>query len=189
MYIVARYKPPGNIIGSESANIARGTMDAEYCGREFMAINKPGNGTKEKLVPPNQSTNEAAPQESGNINNQGQNGQAGNSETSPSEASNVNQEIQQNGESSNTGTSQSETSSLPGNPGNTNSVTNEATPSDFTRDSREGSRTNGMNKQSQMNPIARRDSNKGIRTPFLPDYLQNSVLENTNKRYKGLRTE
>ena len=186
MYIVARYKPPGNIIGSESASIARGTMDGEYCGREFMALNKQENGGKEGTVRPGQSTNEDPQQESG-VNNQGQNGNAGNSETSTSEESNVNQGTKQNSESSNTGTNPSESSSLAGNQGNTDNVPNKAIQSDFTRNTLKGSPTHRMNEHSQMNAIVGRSTSKGIR-PFLPAYLQKSVLENTNsnKRYKGI---
>ena len=186
MYIVARYKPPGNIIGSESASIARGTMDGEYCGREFMALNKQENGGKEGTVRPGQSTNEDPQQESG-VNNQGQNGNAGNSEARPSEENSVSQGIKQNSESSNTaGTNPSESSSLAGNQGNTDNVPNKAIQSDFTRNSLKGSPTQKMNEHSQMNAIVGRSTSKGIRTPLLPAYLQKSVFENTNKRYKGI---
>ena len=169
VYIVARYKPPGNIIGSESANIARGSMDGEYCGREFMALNKQENGGKEGMARPDQSGNEDPRQESG-VNSQGQNGNAGNSETRPSEESNVNQGAKQNSESSNTGTNPSESSSLAGNQGNTNNVPNKAIQSDFTRNSVKGSPTQRMNEHSQMNAIVGRSTSKGIRTPFLPAY-------------------
>ncbi len=170
VYIVARYKPPGNIIDSESTNIARGKMDGEYCGREFMAINKPENGAKEGLSSEgkpdgasqvaseqsNQNTNEGNQQESGNV------GKVQNTNTGGG--------IQQ-----------------------PNTNTGEASQSGSASNSREGSlqetNTDSRNEQSQTSPSGEGGGNKRIRTPFLPGYLQKSVLQNTKKRYKGLRTE
>ena len=203
MYIVARYKPAGNILGSDSANIARGTMDGEYCGREFMAMNKPENGKKEGLSPggqpdgaskveteqPNQNTNEGSQKESSNASEgQEQNSNSGDSEANPSEGNNVSQGNQQNSENSDTGESnQSETSTSEGNQQNTN--TGETTLPESTNNGSEGGRqqTEGRNEQARTNPSSERDGNKRI--PFLPGYLHKSALENTNKRYRGLRTE
>ena len=206
VYIVARYKPPGNIIDSESTNIARGKMDGEYCGREFMAINKPENGAKEGLSSEgkpdgasqvaseqsNQNTNEGNQQESGNVGKV----QNTNTDNNPSEG-NVGQGNQQNSESSNAGTSESnppETSGTSsGGIQQPNTNTGEASQSGSASNSREGSlqetNTDSRNEQSQTSPSGEGGGSKRIRTPFLPGYLQKSVLQNTNKRYKGLRTE
>ncbi|CAB3991903.1 PRY1-like isoform X1 [Paramuricea clavata] len=199
VYIVARYKPAGNVLGSESANIARGTMDGEYCGSEFMAINKPENGKKEGLSPggqpdgaskveteqPNQNTNEGSQQESSNAS---EGKEQNTNEANPSEGNNVSQGNQQNSENSNTGESnQSETSTNESNQQNTN--TGETNLPESTSNGSEGGRqqTEGRNEQARTNTSSERDGSKRI--PFLPGYLQKSALENTNKRYRGLRTE
>lgn len=66
VYIVARYRPPGNILGSESENVARGSMDGEYCGREFMALNKPNQAKGSSQVDPGQSPQTTVKKVSGN---------------------------------------------------------------------------------------------------------------------------
>lgn len=48
IFIVARYMPAGNIVGSESANIERGTNDRQFCGSDFAASN--GGSAKEAIL-------------------------------------------------------------------------------------------------------------------------------------------
>ena len=186
VYIVARYKPAGNIIGSEASNIARSTMDGEYCGREFMAFNKPENGqVKEGMSSegqsnsvsevgselPNQTTNEGNQHESGNAGGEGnqQNTNTGGTEANTGAASNVGEGNQQN---TNTGKSN-----------------RPETISNSSEGNQQETSTNVNNEQAQTNPSGEGYRNKRIKTPFLPGYLQKSVAENTNKRYRGLRTE
>ena len=199
---MARYRPPGNIQGSEAANVLRGTMDSEYCGREFAALNKPTeNGTKQGLSnqpsdsevnsEPDQNTNKGSQQESSDVgSNKGQNTGTTNGKGNPKEGSNV--EMEQNNRNSKTDEVQTTNTASQGiNEQNTNNGASETQSPENTRNSGDGGRfessTTDKNGQTSLSP--ERDGNKRIRTPFLPNYLQNSVIENTNKRFKGLRTE
>ncbi|XP_028409906.1 hornerin-like isoform X2 [Dendronephthya gigantea] len=157
IYVVARYKPPGNVVGSESTNIARGTMDAEYCGREYMALN---SQESEELSPEDQAKGNQPATEESNQQTSGSreenNPESGNQEaiTGPSSESN----------SAEAGTANEI------NQPKANGETNQATTT--------SSGTGGGD-----------GSNKSIKTPFLPGYLQKSILEGSNKRYRGFRTE
>jgi hypothetical protein len=178
---VARYKPAGNVIGSEASNIARSKMDGEYCGREFMALNKPENGgmkegTSSEGQPngasevgseqPNQNSNEGDQQGNGKEGSQ-QNTNTGSSETSTPEAGNV------EGGQQNTNTGEAKQSE---------------TASNTSEGNRQETSTDGKNEQQQANPSGGEgERNKRIKTPFLPGYLQKSMAE--NKRFRGLRIE